>query len=219
MIKLKSLIRESVQLPDSSLAQYLLSNKVHTFENWLYHGTPLDGLKLMLVHGISGTQHGEIADYETFSTSVNSQVLELFSESNGETGLQFYVKDVSVLVLDDIVHYLSIEESGSGMEVEVDEELLENFCQKFNIRPNRWGKYSLPYGYLSSLGVDAVCYDYVWKNIDRQRYNPRNEENEVCFLKKGIEKLNSCIAEIWVDGNTYKPEQKQEAIQDIDSRI
>ena len=71
------------RMPDKSLGEFLLAHKTVSFSDWVYHGTPLVGLKEMLVNGISGISHGEVADDSTFSTSVNSEVIHYFSEGDG----------------------------------------------------------------------------------------------------------------------------------------
>jgi hypothetical protein len=164
MIKLRTLLKEiRSDYPDPSLKDYLLSNKIEILSAWLYHGSPYDGLYSILTTGISGVEHGEIAEQDTISTSINSEVLHLFSEGDGETGLQFNVKNAKVLVMDSFIHKLMIELPGSGMDVDVDEKQFEEFCLKFKVPKDR--DYYLPYGYLSSLGIDAFIFDYVWKRM------------------------------------------------------
>ena len=124
MIKLKSLIKETnpTNHPDSSLDSYLLQTRVVIISDWLYHGSPYEGLIEILKHGIGGTEHGEVAEHDTLSTSVNSEVLDYFSEGEGTTGLQFKVENAKVIVLDNILTYLTTQLPGSGMSVEIDNE-------------------------------------------------------------------------------------------------
>jgi hypothetical protein len=162
MIKLRPLMEDDKkQWPSKLLDKYLLENAVVSVSKTLYHGSPFEGLADMLVHGIGGTEHSEVAEYEAFSTSINSGALYLFSEGAGATGLAFGVKDAKVLVLDDKMTFLVTQLPGSGMTVEVDDEAeFEKFVQQFQIPVGSWrhGPY-LPYGYISSLGVDAFMYD------------------------------------------------------------
>jgi hypothetical protein len=216
MIRLRNIV-ESVEghLPSPKFAAYLLKKHVVTLsEEWLYHGTPKAGLKRMLTDGIYGTQHGEIAEYDTFSTSFNSEVISMFSDGDGETGLQFHVKDISVLVMDDVLAYLATQAPGSGLDLEVDPEKLAKYAKAFKLPLDRFSKTpSIPYGYLSSLGVDAVMFDYVWKRYQRGHAADLRDESEVCFIGKGIDKLNHCITDIYVEGTSF--DNKEEALQAI----
>lgn len=218
MIKLKSLLKESLKGPDKSLGEFLLAHKTVSFSDWVYHGTPLVGLKEMLVNGISGMEHGEMAESSTFSTSVNSEIIHYFSEGDGETGLQFQVKNVKLLIVEDIVHKLMIELAGSGMDVEVDEQEFEQFCRQYNIPVGHRGEPYLPYGYLSSLGIDAFMFDYAWQRLKRGNI-PHNDESEVCFVGKGIDLLNQSIETIYVKGTDYEIKDKALALQDIESKL
>jgi len=202
MIKLKPLIENmEKQWPSKLLDKYLLENAVVAFSDTLYHGSPFEGMVGMLVHGIRGSEHGEVAEYDTFSTSLNSEVLTLFSEGTGMTGLEFEVKNARVLVLNDIMTFLVTQLPGSGISNEIDnEEEFKNFCIQYQIPLcYRENDPYLPYGYISSLGVDGFMYDYVWKG-DPQHYN---DESEICFVGKGIEKLNKCITKYYVEGEEF----------------
>jgi hypothetical protein len=201
-------------MPDKSLGEYLLKNKLVSFSDWVYHGTPMEGLKEMLTTGVYGQQHGEIAEYETFSTSVNSEVLHYFSEGNEDTGLQFKVENMNVLVLDDIMHHLVIELPGSGMDIDIDEQELEKFCQMYRVPVNSYGKYYLPYGYLTSLGVDAFVFEHTWNRMKRGYSGGDNQESEICFVGKGIDKLNGLITSIYVHNEEF--DNKEEALQHIE---
>lgn len=222
MIKLKKLMRldEALhnKMPDPSLAKYLLSEKVVSFGDYLYHGTPVEGLRSMLVDGISGTQHGEIAEYESFSTSINSEVLHLFSEGDGTTGLGFKVHGIKLLILDDIMHYLLINLPGSGMDIDVDKNDLETFCEQYGIPVNVRGPY-LPYGYLSSLGVDAFIYKYTWDRSNHGYTGGDNDESEVCFIGKGISNLDHMIYQIYINEEEFEPSDKKAAIKYIDENL
>lgn len=221
MIKLKSLLKESrLSFPeDKSLNKFLLENKVVNFSDWLYHGTPLAGLKSMLVDGIYGTQHGEVAEYESFSTSVNSEVISLFSEMEGETGLQFDVKNIKLLIVEDILHHLLIQLPGSGMEVDVNDDKLKEFCEKYKIPHDDREGFYLPYGYLSSLGIDAFIFDYTWKKVSIGHSVPVRDESEVCFVGSGIQKLNSFIKTIYVYDTSYDITEKDVALAEIEKRL
>jgi hypothetical protein len=226
-IKLKSLIKKvGWGSPDPSLKTYLLENKVVSLSEWLYHGSPYEGLKDMLINGIRGTEHGEVAEHDAFSTSLNSEMLAMFSEGSGETGFQFAVKNAKVIVLDDIMTYLVTQLPGSGMSAEVDDEnIFAEFCKRFKIPTGGRTTISykktpyLPYGYLSSLGVDAFMYDYVWLRIKRGLSPDIRDESEVCFIERGISKLNRWISGIYIDGHEYKPEEKNLALRDLEERV
>src|SRR5271169_4386266 len=124
MIKLKPLMEMNKygDQPSPLLKKYLLENKVEELTEYLYHGSPFDGLVDMLVHGFHGTEHGEVAEYESISTSLNSEMLHHFSEGNGMTGLQFHVKNAKIIILDDIMTYLVTQEAGSGFDAEIEDE-------------------------------------------------------------------------------------------------
>ena len=225
MIKLKPLVEMNKygDQPSPLLKKYLLENKVVEITEYLYHGSPFDGLVQMLVRGIGGQEHGEVAEYESFSTSLNSEILHYFSEGDGETGLQFKVDNAKVIVLDDIMTFLVTQLPGSGMSAEVDDEQkFEEFCQRFNIPvgSHRHGPY-LPYGYLSSLGVDAFVYDYTWAYL--QRYSgyrgasAARDEHEICFIGKGIPKLDKLITTIYVDGEEF--DKKLPALRAIKKKM
>ena len=221
MIKLKSLIKEERRhFPDKSLAQFLLTNHVELLSDWLYHGSPPEGLVDILINGIYGIEHGEVSENETFSTSVNSEVLGLFSEMHGDTGLQFRVEGVRVLVLDDVMAYLATALRGSGMELEADETKPEQFVKRFNIPVGEHDHSPyLPYDYITSLGVDAFTYDYVWSRVRRGMTPSVRDESEICFVGKGIDLLNRSISGIWVDGHEYEPSEKAEALKDLQGRV
>jgi hypothetical protein len=211
MIKLKPLMEMNKygDQPSPLLKKYLLENKVAELTEYLYHGSPFDGLVQMLVHGFSGQEHGEVAEYESISTSLNSEILHYFSEGDGETGLQFHVKNAKVIVLDDIMTYLVTQLPGSGMSAEVDDEQkFEEFCQRFDIPVGSYRHVPhLPYGYLSSLGVDAFVYDYTWKYWSdfggNRGASVARDEHEICFIGKGIERLEKSITTIYVDGEEF----------------
>lgn len=176
---------------------------------YLYHGSPFDGLADMLVHGFHGTEHGEVAEYETISTSLNSEMLHHFSEGSGETGLQFKVNNAKVIILDEFMTYLVTQEAGSGFDAEItDEGKFEDFCTQFEIPMGgrRRGPY-LPYGYLSSLGVDAFAFDYTWKYWSDwgggRGASAARDEHEICFIGKGIPLLEKSISLIYVDGEEF----------------
>lgn len=218
MIKLKQLLREwdHNKRPSKDLDLFILKNHVHVFNGTLYHGSPMDGLKEMIIQGIHGSEHGEIAEYDAFSTSINFQVLRLFSEGHGNTGLEFDAKGINVVVLDDFLHKLMVELPGSGMEVDVDEEEFKAFCQKYGVPRGAWNKdeYYLPHDYLSSLGVDAFTFEYVWKRVDMP--STHNDESEIAILSKGIQKINGMVDFIWVDGHSFEIKEKEEALKAID---
>ena len=221
MLKLASFIPESATWegpqPSPLLGKYILDTRVEEMSEWLYHGTPYDGLLSMLKGGIFGMEHGEVAERDTLSTSVNSEVIRLFSEGCGETGLQFTAKNISVIVLDDMLLYLVTQEAGSGFDAQVDdEEAFEKFCQKFHV-PAKRGTYYLPYNYLSSLGVDAFTFDYVWKRWQSGHSGHGNDEAEICFMGKGVDKLNGMISEIYIDGESY--DDKKIAIDVLEEKI
>lgn len=226
MIKLRQLVYESThtQRPSKELDLFLLKNKVHKFSGTLYHGSPASGLKGMILEGIYGTEHGEISENNTFSTSINSEVLHMFSEANHDMGLEFEVKDVTLLVLDDILTKLMAELRGSGMDPEVDdEEEFKAFCEKYQIPKGKgWGRddeYYLPYDYISSLGVDGFVYDYVWRRIDHGMPPSLRDESEIAFVTKGIKKLNHMVSQIWVDGQTFEISEKKEALAAIEEYV
>ena len=220
MIKLKQLIFETRHdaRPNKSLDLYILQNCRHNFSGTVYHGSPREGVREMLTQTIYGTEHGELAEYETLSTSVNSEVLYLFSDGHGRTGLQFEVKNINLIVLDQFLSKLMGELPGSGMDFEVDDEAaFEQFCIKHQVPRGAWGRneFYLPYNYLSSLGVDAMTYDYVWRRIDHGMPPSPRDESEIAFIGRGIKKLNNSIDTIWIDGQTYGIKEKEDALADI----
>lgn len=222
MVRLKRLLEShGEQLPSPKLASFILKNYVVEINDWLYHGSPYEGMKEMLTSGIYGTEHSEVAEYDAFSTSFNSEVITMFSEGDGETGFQFKVQGIKVVVLDDILTYLVTQLPGSGMSAEIDdEERFQKFCRAFKIPTDNWKNTPyLPYNYLSSLGVDAWMYDYVYKRWSRGMSAGVRDESEVCFIGDGINKLNKMISGIYIDGKEYEPSQKFEALADLESRI
>lgn len=217
MIKLRTLVNEALhnQRPDKSFDELLLKTRLHTWSGTVYHGSPPDGVENMLTQGIYGTQHGEIADYDTFSTSINESVLRLFSDGHGITGVEFDVKNINLLVVDDFTHKLLVELPGSGMDVDwIDEDQFMLFCKKFNI-PFDGREFYLPYNYLSDLGIDAFVFDYTWKRMDRGHGYLHNDESEICFVKNGINKLEGFLTHIFVDSDVFEANQKKEAILHI----
>ena len=225
MITLKSLLKESghaKELPNPALKDFLLQNHTGVLSNQrLYHGTPFTGLKEMLTGGIYGTEHGEVAEYEAFSTSLNSEVLSMFSDGDGVTGLELFVKNARVIVLDEILTYLVTQLPGSGISAEIeDEEAFEKFCETFNIPSGNWKKTPyLPYGYLTSLGVDAFTYDYTWQRLQGGHSLGARDEHEICFIGNNISKLNQCIETIYIDGDEYGIDEKEEALRAIEERL
>jgi transposase len=139
---------------------------------------------------------------------------------NGTTGLSFKLNDVKIIILDDILTYLVTRLPGSGMSVDVDEQQLEEYCERFNIPVGGYsrGPY-LPYNYLTSLGVDAFVYEYVWNSLRGHRNLQHNDEAEIGFIGRGIEKLNRAIYTIYLDGNEYEPEEKQTVLQELEHYI
>ena len=220
MIKLKPLTEGGKygDWPSPLLKEHLLQNAVVSVSDYLYHGSPFDGLVEMIVRGIRGTEHGEVAEHDSFSTSLNSEMLHYFSEGNGDTGLQFKADNIKVVVLDDMMTYLVTQLGGSGYDAQIDdEEKFEKFRQKFDI-PIGTHRHvpCLPYNYLSSLGVDAFMFDYVWRMYGSGHMNS-NDESEICFIGKGINKLNNMISGIWVDGEEF--EKKLPALRAIKRKM
>lgn len=220
-MKLKRLLIEinHKQLPDKSLGHFLLNHKVHPFSGTLYHGSPMEGLKEMLSAEIYGQEHNEIAEYESFSTSINPDVLRLFSEGHGNTGLEFNVKNVKLLVIDDMLHHLLIALPGSGMEIEVGEEEMENFARQYNIPYSDHYGYYLPYNYVSSLGVDGFVFEYTWKKISSGHWGGDRDENEIGFVGNGISTLQKSIDAIHVEGESFSINEKSEALIAIQEHL
>ena len=94
MIKLRPLTEWNKygDQPSPLLKKYLLENKVGELTEYVYHGSPFEGLVDMLVHGFNGQEHGEVAEYETITTSLNSEVLHFFSEGNERLGCSSTLK-------------------------------------------------------------------------------------------------------------------------------
>lgn len=212
-ISLKSLVPESAvwegPQPSPLLGKYILRDKTGEFSGALYHGSPYQGLYQILTHKIYGQEHGEVSEHESFSTSVNPNILHYFSEGDGETGLEFEVKNIKVVVLDQYLTFLVTQLAGSGFDAEIDdEEKFEKFCNAFRIPSGTGtyarGNYYLPYNYLSSLGVDAFTFDYVWRRWQSGMNSEYNQESEVCFIGKGIDVLNKSITRIFVDGEEFE---------------
>lgn len=222
VIKLKNLISEwgEKERPDQSLDQLLRAERVMELSDYLYHGSPLSGLKGMLEEGIYGQEHNEVAEHNAFSTSPNSGVLHYFSEGDGDTGLCFKIENAKVLVLDEYLTKLVTELAGSGMDAQVeDEEAFETFCLQYKIpRRKNDGDFYLPWGYIESLGVDAFMYEYAYNAWKRGniRYN---DECEVCFVGSAIDKLGRHIHQIWVDGNDYDLEDRVAAMRAINEKL
>jgi hypothetical protein len=193
------------------------SEKMVSFTGIAYHGTSLVGLDGMIRHGIYGQQHGEVAEYESFSTSLNSNIFSFFSEGDGETGLTFNIQQANIVVLDDILTYLLTALPGSGLDADVDEEKLQKFVEKYMVPSKNWGSQNayLPYNYLSSIGADGFVYDYTWKNYLRRHGNLGNDESEICFIGNYITRLNSMIEYITVKGNDYESGEKLVALEKI----
>ena len=205
--------------PDKSLDKYLLENKVITLgSETLYHGSPLEGVVSMLVRGIYGQEHNEVAEHEAFSTSLNSEVLYLFSEGENASGLVFEVKGIKIIVLDDIMTFLMTQLPGSGMGAEADEAEVEKFCETFKIPLGGHRRdYYLPYNYLSSLGVDAFMFEYVWKRHNQGHSPSFRDESEICFIGKSIDKLNKLISYIYVEGEEF--DKKLPALRAIKRKL
>ena len=149
-LKLRSIISEwgEKERPDQSLDQLLCSERVVDVSDYLYHGSPLIGLKGMLEEGIYGQEHNEVAEYNAFSTLPNPGVLHYFSEGEGDTGLYFKMENAKVLVLDEYLTKLVTELAGSGMDAQVeDEEAFEKFCLQYKIPRRKHG------GLLFALGI------------------------------------------------------------------
>jgi hypothetical protein len=221
-IKLKSLLEShGKSMPSPELGTWILENQTVTISDWLYHGTPMVGLRDMLVNGIYGTEHGEVAEHDTLSTSINSEMLSMFSERDGTTGLQFKVQNAKIVVLDDILTYLVTQLPGSGISAEIDdEENFEKFCEEFNIPADNWMRTPyLPYNYLSSLGVDGFMYDYVYNSLNRGTTMGHRDESEIAFAGNGLKKLNDSVDSIWIDGNEYDISDKAEALKELESRL
>lgn len=201
--------------PDASLDEMIRSEKMVSFTGITYHGTSLVGLDGMIRHGIYGQQHGEIAEYDAFSTSLNSNVFSFFSEGDGETGLTFNIQQANIVVLDDILTYLLTSLPGSGIDADVDEEKLELFVEKYLIPSKDWGSHNayLPYDYLSSIGADGFVYDYTWKIFLRNSGNLGNDESEICFIGNYINRLNSMIEYITIKGSDYETSEKLVALE------
>lgn len=222
MIKLKTILNEidKEDMVDPRLKPYLLKNHTQLFSGELYHGTPLDGLKEMLTRGIYGTQHGEVAEEETLSTSVNPDVLQLFSDMNGYTGLIFDVKNFCLLVLDDVLSYFATRLPGSGLTIEVDEKELRKFLLKFKLPLDRFEhEPHFPYNYIASLGVDGFVYEYTWDRIKGGYSGGDRDESEIAIVGNSIQKLNESIVTIYVEGTEYEISQKAEVLADIEARL
>jgi hypothetical protein len=188
------------------------------FSDWVYHGSPFEGLKEMLVMGISGQEHGEVAEQDSFSTSINSDIMHYFSEGDGETGLGFKINNANVVVLDDTLTRLMTRLPRSGFDADVDdEEAYESFCLKYEVPSMKYkDEFYLPWNYLSSIGADAFCYDYVWSRYQRNHIEYK-DESEVCFIGNAINKLNHQISSIWVNGEEF--DDKVAALKAVQEKL
>jgi hypothetical protein len=214
-------LNESIEKPwdSSKLKSHLIKNRVYNYSGTLYHGTPYDGLLSILKNGIWGTEHGELSERETLSTSPNENVIRLFSESNDGTGLCLRVKNKKILVLDDILAHLATRESGSGIEFDFDENEYDLFCDEYDIPSDNRDHY-LPYNFFSSIGsIDAITYEYTWKLIQRgKNFSNSNDESEICFIgNPSLDKLNKDISEIYIDYDPYDISEKSEAIKRLET--
>ena len=114
--------------------------------------------------------------------------------------------------------YLVTQYPGSGFDAEIkDEGKFEDFCTQFDIPigTHRHVPY-LPYGYLSSLGVDAFMFDYAWKRW-QSGHIQHNDESEICFIGKGIQMLEKSISSIYVDGEEF--DKKLPALRAIKKKM
>ena len=128
------------------------------------------------------------------------------------------VENAKILVVEDIIHNLILVLRGSGMDVDVDEEELEQFANQYRLPYSR-GRAYLPHDYISSLGVDGFVFEYAWKRHNGGYYGGDRDESEVAFVGKGLKKLNQSISGIWVDGKEYDITDKRAAMRDIKKHL
>ena len=197
----------------------------------LYHGTPPAGLKEILRTNINGQMHGEFNEDFSFSTSINRNMLQIFSESRFPIGFKFILKhDVKCLSINRWLGYLIC---GYRHEVELTDEdkvIIDKIIKKYDLTEDKVGDTYLPANFLSDRitdHVDCVCYDYVRKHIQQNKLGGLgNDETEICFVGQGIDRIlnNPNACEIWVDidyneYNISDPIERQDAIIHLEELI
>jgi hypothetical protein len=195
-----------------SFKKYLIDEWVYNISGTVYHGSPACGLESILTEGIYGKEHGEVSEYNTFSTSFNAEVLRMFSDGDGYMGVSFNVKNAKILVMNDLIAELATAEVGSGLSFDNDEEEMNELVDEYDIPKNRRGNHSLPFGYISDLGVDGFMYEYVHKKMLFGSFDTR-DESELCFLGNGIARLDKIMESIIIENDEYNPKDPSERME------
>lgn len=207
MNKFVQMIKEEVDLFD----KYIKDNTI-TYTGTLYHGTFLGNLYDILNDGsVYGNTHGELLENDTLSTSINSNVLSMFSDT--DSGLMFEVNNLKVFIIPDWFHSAY---TNSGLEFD---DVVEEAQAIKNIK-----KYKIPMGqfeqideeYLSEKlaqhNIYAGCYQYTANAIETNNIERIRDEYEIVIFRpdKNLKLSEVQIEDEWFD----TPEEAVQHIED-----
>ena len=181
----KAKLQEAARLP------------VAPFNDYLFHGTPLDGLLDMIRDGISPNDHSEL-NIPALSTSINSEVLVMFSDGEKQTGLIFNAHFNKVVTLDDTHYCLAAYEAGDF----IDDLMEKNPGLEARLRQIGYvqhdGSVGMSEGELAGLFPDADA--FILPGFD----NPHvRAEAEMAVTELGCKKLEHMIEYIYIRDHEF----------------
>jgi len=208
---MKSYKQWLLETSSNRFEDYIKSNTI-TYSGFVFHGTYLRNLyEILSTSSIHGNSHGEIRDSDTFSTSINDNMINKFSDTN--SGLAFEVNELKIFVIPE--WFLKFY-TDSSLGEDVDETLAKENIEKYNIPLDRFGEIKENYlgDILRKLGIKAGCHEYMKDTIISNNYGHNDESEIIIFDPDWL--LNN-IGEIYVNGETF--EDKDEAIKYIEDNF
>ena len=183
--------------------EFLKQEIVPWDESYLYHGTPPTGLACILKNGLYCAGSHDL-DFCLLSTSNNDNVLTLFSEVHGTTGLVFNPKFKKVLVLDDFWFDALYGMSGSGAADMWDDRVAENpeddeRAQKMGLWDGSEFKYESGRFLETFLPKDVEAIMFPSFREDKGG----NAESEMAVTTAGMKVLEKAIEYIYIEGKEF----------------
>ena len=191
-------------MSDADIKREFLKQKIVPWdESYLYHGTPPKGLACILKNGLYCAGSHDL-DFCLLSTSNNDNVLTLFSEVNGTTGLVFNPKFKKVLVLDDFWYDVLYGMSGTGAADMWDDRVAENpedgeRAEKMGLWDGSEFKYESGRFLETFLPKDVEAIMFPAFREDKGG----NTESEMAVTTAGMKVLEKSIEYIYIDGKEF----------------
>ncbi len=199
---------------NAKIRREFLKQKIEPWsECYLYHGTPVYGLISILRNGFDCLEGSHDFDGCLFSTSSNDNVLDLFSEGDGQTGFVFSPRFKKVLVLDGFWYAALYGMSGSGA-ADMWNEWIKEYPEdsEWAMTIGLWDGDELAYN------SEEFLEKFIPKDVEAimfPGFHPDNftSESEMAVTWAGLKVLDRCIERIYIRGEEF------ESVKDAIARL